>query len=340
MTSRLTGALLLVSTSVVLASAQQAVTVRPALVGGTMVDLGGHHLHVSCAGKEAPTVVIENGFDEFSFDWAVVQDKVAKFARVCTYDRAGYAWSDPGPAPRTFAQMNLELRDALKALGERGPFVLVGHSFGGPIARNFAISYPSETAGMVFVDAVSEEQRFEMWHKAVLMRDGAKGKTIPIPHEQLGSEDKLPDSPYFNPARVQKIEPPFDRLSPELQIVHLWAQSQAALAAAEENERTWSPEYFACWHQHPEAARLGSIPLVVLSREQGGFHDLDISAAQQEAERKTNQMRLASLSSNSDERIISSGEDMQIEHPELVVQAIKDVLTAAREHTSIEVRRN
>jgi pimeloyl-ACP methyl ester carboxylesterase len=306
-----------------------------------MVDLGGHRLHVNCAGKEAPTVVIETGFDEFSFDWAVVQDKVAKFARVCTYDRAGYAWSDAGPAPRTFAQINLELLDALKALGERGPFVLVGHSFGGPIVRNFAITYPSETAGIVFVDAVSEEQRFEMWHKAVLMRDGAKGKTIPVPHEQMRSDDKLPDSPYFNPARVQKLEPPLDRLTPELQQVHLWAQSQAALAAAEESERTWSPEYFACWHQHPETARLGPIPLVVLTRERGQFHDLDISAAQQEAERKTNQMRLASLSTNSNQRMVASGEDMQIEHPEVVVQAIDDVLIAAREHSSVvEARRN
>ena len=306
-----------------------------------MVDLGGHHLHVNCAGKGTPLVVIENGFDEFSFDWAVVRGKVARFARVCTYDRAGYGWSDPGPAPRTFAQINLELHDALKILGEQGPIVLVGHSFGGPIARNFAIRYPSETAGMVFVEAVSEDQRFEMWHRAVLMRDGAKGKTISVPHEQMRSEDRLPNSPYFNPARVQKIEPPFDHLSPELQLVHLWAQSQAALAAAEENERTWSPEYFACWHQHPDAARLRSIPLVVLSREEGGFHDLDISASQQEAERKTNQVRLASLSTNSDQRMISSGEDMQIERPEVVVQAIEDVLTAVRQHTRVmEIHRN
>ena len=303
---------------------------------GEMADLGGHRLHIRCAGKGARTVVIENGFDEFSFDWITVQNDVAKFARVCSYDRAGYAWSDPGPAPRTFAQTNQELHDALKMLREQSPYVLVGHSFGGPIARSFAITYPKDVAGVVFVDAVSEDQRFEMWHKAVLMREGAKGKIIPAPHEQMRSEDKLPESPYFDPARVRRIEPPFDRLPLELQRLHLWAISQSHLAEAEENERTWSPEYFAYWHQHPEAARLGSIPLIVLTREQGVFHDLDISAAQQEVERRANQVRLASLSTKGEQRIVSSGEDMQIERPEVVVQAIEDVCKATAQRGSAQ----
>src|SRR4029077_10315412 len=99
----------------------------------------------------------------------------------CTYDRAGYAWSDPGPKPRTFAQINLELHDALAKLGEKGPFVLVGHSFGGPAVRNFALTYPKLTAGIVFVDAASEDQRYTMQGKAIRLRDGATGKKIPEP---------------------------------------------------------------------------------------------------------------------------------------------------------------
>jgi pimeloyl-ACP methyl ester carboxylesterase/quercetin dioxygenase-like cupin family protein len=296
---------------------------------GALIDLGGHRLHIHCVGAGAPAVVIENGFEEFSFDWTLVQSNVAKFARVCTYDHAGYAWSDPGPAPRTFAQINLDLRKALATLGERGPFVLVGHAFGGPIVRNFAITYPNEVAGIVFVDAVSEDQRFEMWHKAVLMRSGAQGKAVPPPHEDIRPGDKLADPMYYHPANAQTLDPPFDRLPPDLQALHLWAQSQRALAASEENERTWSPEYFNRWHDHPESATLGSIPLVVLTREHGGFRDLDISAARQEEERKTNQRRLAALSSRGEQRIIASGEDMQIEAPDAVVQAIRDVVRAA-----------
>ncbi len=102
-----------------------------------MIDLGGHRLHFTCLGHGSPTVVIESGFDEYSFDWILVQLKVSAFTRVCAYDRAGYAWSDPGPKPRTFAQINLELRDALAKLGEKPPFILVGHSFGGPVVKKF-----------------------------------------------------------------------------------------------------------------------------------------------------------------------------------------------------------
>lgn len=75
---------------------------------GRLVDLGGHRLHVHCVGRGAPTVLIENGFDEFSSDWVLVQSRLEPLTRTCTYDRAGYAWSDPGPMPRTFAQINLE----------------------------------------------------------------------------------------------------------------------------------------------------------------------------------------------------------------------------------------
>jgi pimeloyl-ACP methyl ester carboxylesterase len=302
---------------------------------GKLIDLGGYRLHIDCRSKGSPTVIIENAFDEFSFDWRQVQTQVGRFTRICTYDRAGYAWSDPGPAPRTFAQMNLELHRALAKLGERGPLVVVGHAFGGPIARNFATTYPKDVAGLVLVDAISEDQRFEMWKKAVLMRDGAQGKAIPLPHEDLRGEDKLPDSPYYNAARRPQLEPPFDRLPPDLQKLHLWAQSQRTLAATEENERTWSPEYFAIWHAHPEVSTLGEIRLIVLSREQGGFRDLDIPATQQEAERKSNQLRLAGLSKRGEQRIVASGEAMQVEAPDAVVQAIRDVVETVRKGAAV-----
>jgi pimeloyl-ACP methyl ester carboxylesterase len=316
------------------ALAQPASAARPE-PPGAMVDLGGHRLHIDCMGQGKPAVIVEGGFEKFSIDWILVQSKVAKFTRVCTYDRAGYAWSEDGPMPRTFVQINLELHDALAKLGEHGPFVMVGHSFGGPIVRNFANTYPNDVAGIVFVDAVSEEQRFEMWHKAVLMRDGAKGKTVPPPHESLLPTDQPVVPTYYKAGNVDTIEPPFDRLPPQAQRLHLWAQAQRSRAAAEENERTWSPEYFANWHAHPESSTLGSIPLIVLTRAQGGFSDkLDIPAAQQEAERKQNQSRLAALSKYGEQRIVASGEDMQVEAPDAVVQAIQDVLESARKNSS------
>lgn len=297
---------------------------------GQMVDLDGHRLHVNCSGRGLPTVVIENGFDEYSFDWILVQTQVAQFTRVCTYDRAGYAWSQPGPKPRTFAQINLELRDALAKLGENGPFVLVGHSFGGPAVRNFALMYPTLVAGLVFVDAASEEQRFTMQKKAIRLRDGATGKAIPEPHEtMLASDGPKRLSPLPPPATT--VDPPFDRLPPEIQKLHTWANSQPAMYDAEESERTWSPEYFKHWYEAPQAGSLGSIPLIVLMRAEGGYgNDLDVPAAQLENERKQAHAHLAALSTRGKLQLVHSGHNMQVEAPATVSQAIQDVITVAR----------
>ena len=129
---------------------------------GRLVDAGGHKLHLNCSGQGRPTVVVETGLGDFSFDWILVQRQVASFARICTYNRGGYAWSEPGPLPRTFDQLNFELRKALTASGERGPFVLVGHSFGGGIVRQHALTHPADVAGLVFVDIVGEHRYIRM----------------------------------------------------------------------------------------------------------------------------------------------------------------------------------
>jgi pimeloyl-ACP methyl ester carboxylesterase len=295
-----------------------------------MIDLGGHRLHFTCLGHGSPTVVIESGFDEYSFDWILVQQKVSTFTRVCAYDRAGYAWSDPGPKPRTFAQINLELRDALAKLGEKPPFILVGHSFGGPVVRNFALTYPDLVAGIVFVDAASEEQRYTMEHKAIPLRDGATGKAIPTPHTQMLASDQ-PKPPSFTPPAATTPDPPFDRLPPQFQELHVWADSQPAMYDAEESERAWSPEYFKRWYDSPQTGSLGSIPLIVLMRAEGGYgSDLDVPATTLESERKQAHAHLAALSQRGKLQVVHAGHNMQVEAPDTVSQAIEQAVIAVR----------
>jgi pimeloyl-ACP methyl ester carboxylesterase len=89
------------------AAAQQTPITRSYPPPGKLVDVGGWRLHLNCTGENkpnTPTVVLESGFLGFSFDWSLVQPAVARFTRVCSYDRAGHAWSDPGPRPRTMRQ--------------------------------------------------------------------------------------------------------------------------------------------------------------------------------------------------------------------------------------------
>jgi pimeloyl-ACP methyl ester carboxylesterase len=118
---------------------------------------------------------MDSGLGGGLLDWQTVQPKVAKFARVCSYDRSGNGWSESGPNPRTSPRIVEELHALLENAGEYGPYVLVGHSFGGANAQLYAAEYPKEVAGMVLVDSALDTR--------VLDKDlrDAVAKTVPSP---------------------------------------------------------------------------------------------------------------------------------------------------------------
>ncbi|HWE63302.1 MAG TPA: alpha/beta hydrolase [Chloroflexota bacterium] len=125
---------------------------------GDLIDIGGYRLHLLCTGGGQPTVVLDAGLGSFSVDWGLVAPEVAAFTAVCAYDRAGYGWSDAGPRPRTSRQIAWELHSVLHLANIPAPYVLVGHSFGGFNVRVFADAYPDEVAGLVMVDASHEDE--------------------------------------------------------------------------------------------------------------------------------------------------------------------------------------
>jgi pimeloyl-ACP methyl ester carboxylesterase len=117
---------------------------------GKMVDVGTHSLHINCLGEGSPTVILEAANLGMSAHWVRVQQQVAKATRVCAYDRAGMGWSEAGPEPRDARQISSELHTLLNGAADtEGPYVLVGHSYGGLYARMYAAKYSDETAGVV-----------------------------------------------------------------------------------------------------------------------------------------------------------------------------------------------
>src|SRR5688572_16694862 len=123
---------------------------------GQLIDVGGHRLHVICRGSGRPVVLLESGIAASSLSWAVVQPEIAKFTRVCAYDRAGLAWSDVASCPRTFERIVDELSTVL-ARSDRGErYVLVGHSFGSFVVRAYAARHPGSVAGLLLVDPPTE----------------------------------------------------------------------------------------------------------------------------------------------------------------------------------------
>jgi pimeloyl-ACP methyl ester carboxylesterase len=123
---------------------------------GRLVDLGTHRLHILESGKATgPTVLLEAGLMSTVLSWSELQEQLSREFRVVSYDRAGLGWSDPGPIPRTAERIVDELHLLLTKAGIAGPYVLVGHSFGGLTMPLFATRFPEEVAGMVLLDAVA-----------------------------------------------------------------------------------------------------------------------------------------------------------------------------------------
>jgi pimeloyl-ACP methyl ester carboxylesterase len=325
---------LAVLTSIVALGAQVGSPPLPA--PGRLVDVGGWRLHLNCSGKSAanrPTVILEAGAGDFSVEWSLVQPRVAEFARVCSYDRAGDGWSDLGPHPRTMHQIAYELHTLLRNAGEAPPYVLVGHSYGGWLVRVDRSVYPSEVAGMVLVEGGADNPlRMMPDGRAVHSSDLASGR--PIPPINTSTPLKVSDIPAqalaqmtagLEAASLHANEPPRDKLPPDAQRMRTWALGQLGHVAAAVNPFT-EEELAQLRAEHPNGEHAyGDLPLVVIARGKPE-DDVPIGRAREE-ERTKEYVALATLSTRGTHVIAAqSGHHVQLEQPDLVVAAIRRVL--------------
>jgi pimeloyl-ACP methyl ester carboxylesterase len=278
--------------------------VQPAL--GRMVVVGDHKLHLLCKGSAYPTIVIEQGAGEPSRLWWPVQDKVAEFASVCTYDRAGYGWSEPVAAGRTIAERAEELHNLLTNAGLPGPYILVAHSYGGFIVRCFARNHPDQTAGIVLVDTPEETAFFRREVLNFYSRLRVMNKAVELATRfgilrLLGHWFPL-DHVGFSFVRPAEYSAAGDDLA-SLQLVELPTANFGGVG------------------------NLGDLPLAVITHGQpfpGPFFILEKGWSE-------GQTRLAALSTNSLLiRANNSNHMIQVDEPGLVVDAIRCVHAAAR----------
>jgi pimeloyl-ACP methyl ester carboxylesterase len=124
---------------------------------GQLIDVGGHRLHLNCAGSGTPTVILESGLGETAAYWAGISTAVAHDTRVCAYDRAGRGWSEPATAAQDGVAVATDLHVLLDRANVPGPLILVGHSTGAQYVRIFAGRYPDEVVGMVLLDGQPAE---------------------------------------------------------------------------------------------------------------------------------------------------------------------------------------
>jgi pimeloyl-ACP methyl ester carboxylesterase len=301
---------------------------------GQMLDVGGYRLHIHCQGDPpvgSPTVVMDAGQGEPGLTWALVQPEVAGFTRVCTYDRAGLGWSERGPEPRTAANIVAELHTLLAGAGVDPPYVMVGHSAGGLYVRLFAHTYPDEVSGLVLVDA-GHEERWLRYQESLLRLERLSNRMMTWGLRFLQVLNSV-GLPALNPDSFGSDWPtpiPEPVRGPYLSTMFSGTKCLATLSeeikAAEGN--------FAAVRE-AKLSPLGDIPLVVVTSGKSELSEgRAISAQEVEHYNKVTaelQAELVALSPQGKQVIAEkSGHYIQIDQPELVIDAIREVVEAAR----------
>ena len=289
---------------------------------GEMIDVGdGYSLHLNCSGKGSPTVILEAALGGTSLDWSLIQPKIAEFTRVCSYDRAGYGWSDTGVMPRTSEQTVKELRALLKKAGINGPYILVGHSFGGFHTRLFANQFVSEIVGIVLIDASHENQISYLppeKFQAEMRQINVAHLTAPLGVMRLAGNLGLLPAEFETFVKKYPAE-----LQPALRSFYYRGQQFSA----------WKAEYEAAEisaAQVRESSSLKDIPLIVIT---AGTLEMPPDVDRNEANRKwlERQTQLARLSANS-AHIIAEKSDhyVQLDQPDKVVESVSRLVENAR----------
>jgi pimeloyl-ACP methyl ester carboxylesterase len=264
---------------------------------GKLVDVNGSAMHLYCLGQGHPTVVLDFGLVGSYLDWYRVQPEVARFTRVCSYDRAGYGWSDGRSEPRTADYLAKELHSLLVQAGEKPPYVLVAHSAGAFHARIFASQYAKEMVGMVLVDGSHPAEVLpfrwqDQWWLRLLQFTAPLG--LPRWREWCAG----------GPEDIRELRQATD------------CRSQ------------FFGTYYETWAGFRESARqvrdlrgLGNLPLAVVSRD----------TKKSDAAWERMQTDLAGLSSNSRHVIAEeSGHAVMWDRPDVVIAAIREVVEKTR----------
>jgi len=278
---------------------------------GRLFDVGGYRMHIDCTGEGSPAVILDSGLGDTFISWRKVQLQIAKFTRVCSYDRAGLGYSDSSSQPRTSKVFAGELHALLHAAGIAPPYVLVGHSMGGYDVRLYASLYRNEVAGMVLVDAShpDQENRFPQELKNMegswLRESEFMEYTMPFGLPRLLSlceDDPVPRAAECN--------------------WHSAAEGVAELKA-----------FPASAAQTAATGSLGDMPLAVLSHDPekpSAELPADLAKPVNDAWEKM-QEELAHLSTRGTQGIArNSSHYIQIDRPDVVIEAVRGVVEQAR----------
>jgi pimeloyl-ACP methyl ester carboxylesterase len=301
-------------------SSQNAYTGARQLVA---VD-GGRRLNLVCMGRGEPTVIFDSGLSDWSFTWALVQPDVARMTRACAYDRAGLGASDPSGRPADSRHMVDDLHRLLQRAGIDGPLVLVGHSMGALNVRLYAALYPAQMAGMVLVDPAHEDaftridaHRDQQETRRYAAQRAAASACVADFVRRHASKDW----------RARCIEPDDPRYERSLNAARRRVAGQLIYQRAQLDEITRYADGSSFAQLRKARRSLGTLPLIVLTAQQtvlqGGDDWLDLHR------------ELAAMSASGRQRTIANaGHYIQLDRPDVVIEAIAEVIRTAHRSLS------
>ncbi len=280
---------------------------------GQFIEVNGRKIHFLCTGKNGPSVILDAGLGADLNWWHLVQKEASKFARICSFDRPGYGWSDSGKLPRTSKQIVSELHTLLHATETlQSPYILVGHSFGGVNMRLYANAYPDEVMSLILIDACHEDQIFE---------DNSSGHGILTTFKNYLFTSTF--SHHVGLSRLfmtKNLRPYFSSLMPqELRDVIVTKASSVKALKARDNEMLFLKESLAQLKKSKNA--LSNKPLIIITAEETN-KDPSWQAYQKE---------LVALS-NLGKQIIAkkSSHMVNVDKPEIIVRAIKQIIESCK----------
>jgi pimeloyl-ACP methyl ester carboxylesterase len=292
-----------------------------------LVDIGGRKLNLYCSGIGSPTVIFESPSGAAGWEWWAVQPKVAAKTRACTYDRAGYGFSDPSPRAADAENAVADLHALMRAAGIAPPYVLVGNSFGGGAAELFAWKHPEEVVGLVLVEPMHEDENVRadaVSHGAV---SGFETQII-----EFGAACTAQSAQGFQP-KTQAYDDCIHGVDPSLPSAPAEVDLERRLSPAYWRMRQAERVALAADRTQLRAARkpFGDLPIVVLARGVSPY--TDPGEPQGDTDKAVEAANLALLtdvahsSTNGELRVVAgAGHVIQETHPQAVVGAVDEVL--------------
>lgn len=305
-----------------------------------LVDMGhGRRMNIYCLGSGSPAVILDAGMGDSTISWALVQPAIAARTRVCSYDRAGLGFSDGSSRPSTAANIATDLHALLKAAHVAPPYILVGHSAAGMYARVFADRYFDEVAGMVLVEPSHEDQSVRGW---AIGAPGQQAKWDAFLKEYSAciTDAKQGQLVRGTPAYKKCVgdpDPRFSRAINEAQAQYA-ATERWQVAAASERQSVF---YASADQTRATRKHFGDMPIIVLTHS-------PYPKAKDETQQERNERTLlweslhldiAAMSTRGVNEIVpNSGHYIQYDHPQVVIDAVEQAVSIARQQSSTSQR--